>query len=132
MPKLIINKEQKEENFDAIAPQKNHQVLITTNTQPQSKGRRFLGKLFCSVFVRRGRRSVVLFPICKFAGAISRFSGNQAQNQEAQDEGISLLDRINQHILLPHNEEPKIITLKNIQELKIKKLSMNMPRMGML
>ncbi|MEK7618328.1 MAG: LytR C-terminal domain-containing protein [Patescibacteria group bacterium] len=121
MPKLIINKEQKEENFDAIAPQKNHPVLITTNAQPQSKGRGGFGKAFFVLFLFAAGGAVwFYFQYANLQAQLTDFQAIQAQNQEAQDEGISLLDRINQHILLPHNEEPKIITLKNIQELKNK------------
>jgi type 1 glutamine amidotransferase len=33
-------------------------------------------------------------------------------------EGVSLIDKINQHILLPHGEEPEITTITNAEELR--------------
>lgn len=121
MPKLNIKPEQKAENFDAIAPQKNHPVLITTNPTAQGKGKSGFGTIFLILFlVAAGGAVWFYYQYHNLQGQLSDFQEIQAQNQDDQKEGISLLDRINQHILLPHNEEPKITTLENIQELKNK------------
>jgi hypothetical protein len=37
---------------------------------------------------------------------------------EAGSAGVSLIDKINQHILLPHGEEPEITTITNAEELR--------------
>jgi hypothetical protein len=119
MPKPIIKQEQKQENFDAIAPQKNHPALITTNGEGPKKRLGALGALFLVLFLAAVASAAWLY--WQYAGLRRQVEGLEAVNENTSGqalEGVSLLDKINQHILLPHDQEPKITTIENSQELK--------------
>jgi hypothetical protein len=119
MPKVNIKPENKAENFDAIAPQKNPPVMIATTETKKSKTTSKVTWL------------LVIFGLASAGTAFWLF--NQYQNLKTQMNGlsehvetipeansmdVSLIDKINQHILLPHGEEPEITTIANAETLK--------------
>ncbi len=118
MPKVNIKLENKAENFDAIAPQKNPPVMIATTETKNSKTTSKVTWL------------LVVFGLAS-AGTAGWFF-NQYQNLKTQmngleehatvneetGTGVSLIDKINQHILLPHGEAPEITTIANAETLK--------------
>lgn len=119
MPKLNIQAEKKEENFDAIAPRKEAPILVTTNNIHAKTKVGPVGVVFLGLFLlAAGLLGLVYF---QYQDLNQQVEDLQAVNQSAQKrtkEKISLIDKINQHILLPHGQEPQITTIKNVQELK--------------
>lgn len=119
MPKAEIKQEQKEQNFDAIAPLRQSPALVTTNNvQPKSK-LGSIGALFLILFlVAAGISSWFYWQHRNLNQEIEELQAVSQNAQKEAIEGVSFLDKINQHILLPHNQEPKVTTIENVQELK--------------
>lgn len=120
MPKINIKPESKEENFDAIAPLKSSPVMVETSASGVKKSKLgSLGALFVFLFLLAASASAWFF--MQYRNLNSQMADLQAvsQNeQKAEGEGVSLLDKINQHILLPHDQAPEITTIENSGELK--------------
>ncbi|MBI3231946.1 MAG: LytR C-terminal domain-containing protein [Candidatus Doudnabacteria bacterium] len=120
MPKINIKDEQKAENFDAIAPKENRPALITTNGIAENKGINFIGKLFFILFLAAaGSTAWFYFQYSNLQKQINSVQETGLEEDQAS-QGLSLLDRINQHILLPHDQQPEITTIENAQELRKK------------
>lgn len=119
MPKINTKEEQKAENFDAIAPKENRPVLITTNGT-ENKGFSLAGKLFFLLFlVAAGSAAWFYFQYTDLQKQMSA-AQELGLEEEQPSQGISLLDKINQHILLPHDQQPEITTIENAVELRKK------------
>lgn len=119
MPKLNIKPEKKEENFDAIAPRKEAPILVTTNNIHAKTKVGPVGVLFLVLFLlSAGLLGLVYF---QYQDLNQQVEDLQTINQSAPKrtvEKVSLIDKINQHILLPHGQEPQVTTIKNVQALK--------------
>jgi len=119
MQKPIVKQEQKEENFDAIAPQRQTPIMVKTNG-PQGKTKLgSMGALFLVLFLAAAGAGAWFY--WQYNGLNKQVSDLEALNLDSQKnfEGEpSLLDKINQHILLPHDQEPKITTIENVGALK--------------
>ncbi len=119
MPKLNIKQENHAENFDAIAPQKNQPVMLTSLANKGKKGSGFTTWLFALLFLVSAGFAGWMF--WQNVGIKQQLKDlEQPINENAYKDGpdVSLIDKINQHILLPHTEQPEIITIGNAQDLK--------------
>ena len=120
MPKPTIIQEQKEENFNAIAPQRQAPVMVKTNGAGGKTRLGPVGIVFVFLFLAAAAASAWLYS--QYQSLNKQVEDLQAVNQDAQKEpaSLSLLDKINQHILLPHDQTPQVTTIENVKELKKK------------
>ena len=119
MPKPIVNQKQQTENFDAIAPQKNHPVLVTMGTGAEKKkSGKAAGVFFVLFLVAAAGAGWFYFQYTDLQKQLNDLDQINTQGQEVLGEDVSLLDKINQHILLPHDQAPQITTIENSAELK--------------
>lgn len=119
MPKINISSEKKEENFDAIAPRREAPVLVATD--PSGSRAKFgsWGVVFMVLFlVTGGALALVFRQYLEVKRQITELQTSELRQPEQPTESTSLLDKINQHILLPRGQEPQITFLKDTQELK--------------
>lgn len=122
MPKVNIKAEAKEQNFDAIAPLKQTPILVATNSDHQTRSKIGpVGFLFVLLF---------LFSLAGVGWLYRQNTALQTQIKDIQEsetnleklasESMGILDKINQHILLPHDQSPSISTIENVNDLKKK------------
>lgn len=119
MSKANIEPQTKAENFDAIAPQKSQPILVTTSGHQLKNRIGPIGILFLLLFLAASAGTVWFYvQYADMRQQIRDFEQISDQQQAASGQGVSLLDKINQHILLPHGEQPQITTIENAKELK--------------
>jgi hypothetical protein len=119
MPKVNIKPENKAENFDAIAPQKNTPVMIATTQTKAKKTSSVLTWLLLSLWLASAGTAYWFFSQYQsLKTQVNSVSEHTDTTLEAGSAGVSLIDKINQHILLPHGEEPEITTITNAEELR--------------
>ena len=119
MPKPIVIPEQKQDNFDVIAPQKQTPVLITTRGEQTESGFGGWTALFLILFlVAVAGAGWFYWQYSKLQGEVKDLEQITLDAAENNNEGVSILDKVNQHILLPHDQQPEILVLDNADALK--------------
>ena len=120
MSKPILKPEQKEENLEAISPLKGQgPILVTTNAVHSKNRLGSVGAVFMVLFLLAAGAGVWLYR--QYAGLKDQLGVIETVNEavpQASEEGVSLLDKVNQHILLPHDQQPDVSTIENAEELK--------------
>ncbi len=118
MPKVNIKLENKAENFDAIAPQKNQPVMLAKTSEKSQKNSFGKGLFIFLFFISAGFAGFLYWQNLQVKEQLKALEQPVSEHLETEGQKVSLIDRINQHILLPHTEQPEILTLSNTQDLK--------------
>ncbi len=120
MTKVTMKPEQKEENLEAISPLKSQgPILVTTNGSASKSRVGPIGAIFAVLFFLALGAGAWLYR--QYSGLKEQLGVMQTVNEAvpaASDEGVSLLDKVNQHILLPHDQKPDVSTIENAEDLK--------------
>ena len=118
MNQPIISQETKETNFQAIAPKRNEPIMIRTKEDKSGSGG--WAVMFFLLFAVSAVLCYLLYSGKKDLAQklLETESLVLAQGQQQDTQGLSVVQRLNKHILLPQAQNAEISTISNAGEIK--------------
>ncbi|MBL8029799.1 MAG: LytR C-terminal domain-containing protein [Candidatus Doudnabacteria bacterium] len=112
----IISQETKEANFEAIAPLKQEPVLLRTKTV---KAKSHVGVFLVLLAVALGCAYWFYNENQTLKAKVAELEGKiiTAQNSVSLD-GLSPVEKLNKHMLLPQAQSAQVVTIENSKDLK--------------
>lgn len=117
MTQPILDDETKEDNFNAVAPKWQGPILVSTKTDKKN-GISFFGSLFFILFLAASGSAWWFYTKAQDFKIENESLKQEASQAVEPAENLSTLEKLNRHIILPQSQQPEVVSIDNVSQLK--------------